>query len=135
MSKRYTYSGTITFGHDGEPGYSEVEVTVSYSVAWGSPETGRYSGPPENYDPGSPSVVEDIKLEKVEDKPRPWDMGFGNWPDDEFEKDVIERLEAHEDRMIAEASEEEAYQDEQAREHQYEARREMARESDNTGQP
>lgn len=132
--RRYTYACTIPFGQDGEPGYSEVEVEVSYSVAWGSPETGRF-GPPEHYDPGCGDMVEDIRLEKVEGKPRPWDMGFGNWPDDEFEKDVIERLEAHEDRMIAEASEEEAYHADAGREYEYEAAREMAREPDQTGEP
>lgn len=45
----------VTFeydGYSGDPGY--VELTVHFGFNPGTPETGRYSGPPENYDPGSP---------------------------------------------------------------------------------
>lgn len=105
-ARRYTYACTITFGQDGEPGYSEVEVEVSYSVAWGSPESGWF-GPPENYDPGSGDVVEDIRLEKVKGKPRPWNMGYGFLSDDDFATDCIEKIEGdkhHYDAMVAEAN-------------------------------
>ena len=100
LSRRYTYATTLSWG--GDTPTAEIEVEVSYSVAWGSPETGRW-GQPENYDPGSPDLIEDIKLELAEGKPRPWDMGYGYLPDDEFEQDCIEKLETHEDDMLAEA--------------------------------
>lgn len=108
MSRTYTYETTLPFGQDGEPGFTELDVKVSFSVAWGSPETGRFSGPPENYDPGSADVVEDIKLLTVEGKPRPWDVGFGFISDDEFAVMVEEALDNYHDQMIAEATEEEA---------------------------
>ena len=58
MSKRYTYATTLNWG--GDTPTAEIEVEVSYTVAWGSAETGRF-GPPENYDPGSADLVEDIR--------------------------------------------------------------------------
>lgn len=99
---RYRYSASLSWGGDAPT--AEVEVEVSFSVAWGSPETGRgYMADPAKYDPGSPDVVEDIKLLTVDGRSRPWDMGFGFLSDDEFERDVIEKLEVHHDDMIAEA--------------------------------
>ena len=135
MTRRYTYSTTLNWG--GDTPTAEIEVEVSYSVAWGSPETGRY-GDPSNYDPGSGDLVEDIRLEKVEGKPRPWDMGYGFLPDDDFATDCIEKIEGsdyHLEAMVAEASEITQGQDDEARERQYEARLEMAREPDATGEP
>jgi len=38
MATRYRYSTCLSFGEDGEPGYTEIDVTVSYRVVWGSPE-------------------------------------------------------------------------------------------------
>jgi hypothetical protein len=105
MSRRYTYVSTLNWG--GDIPTAEVEVEVSYTVAWGSPETGNY-GPPENYDPGSAPLVEDIRLEKVEGKPRPWDMGCGFLSDDEFATECVEKIEGSErdlEAMINEASE------------------------------
>ncbi len=104
---RYTYACTLSFGVDGEPTYSEVEAEFSYTVSPGSPETGRF-GPPEDYDPGSPAVVEDVRLEKVEGKPRPWDMGYGFIPDDEFATDCEEKVggsDHHLEAMLREAAE------------------------------
>lgn len=70
MATRYRYSTCLSFGTDGEADYCELDVTVSYSVAWGSPGTGRpYYGPVELYDEGSPDEVEDIRLELVDGKP------------------------------------------------------------------
>ncbi|MCL5459948.1 hypothetical protein M3M33_15025, partial [Loigolactobacillus coryniformis] len=79
------------FGNDEDPGYSEHDVEVSFTVAWGSPESGRY-GPPEDYDTGSGDAVEDIKLLTVNGKPRPWDMGYGFLTDDAFAAMVVARL-------------------------------------------
>ena len=91
-SPRYTYACTLSWGDDTPT--AEVEVEVSFSVAWGSPERGRW-GPPEHYDPGAPSEVEDIRLEKVEGKPRPWGMysGYVANEDDAFATECVEKLE------------------------------------------
>lgn len=107
---------------------AEVDVEVSFTVAWGSPETGNY-GPPENYDPGSASEIEDLRLEKVEGKARPWGMyhGYIANEDDEFAADVIEKLEGserHIEAMLNEASEVEADTHEAALERRWEDRRE-----------
>lgn len=58
MHNRYTYAFCLDLGHE------EMEVEASFSVEWGSPESGRF-GPPERYDPGSPTVVEDIRIDKI----------------------------------------------------------------------
>lgn len=119
-TRRYTYATTLTWGGD-EP-TAEVEVEVSYTVAWGSPATGHY-GPPENYDPGAGDEVEDIRLEKVEGKPRPWGMYYGYIAneDDAFATDCIEKIEGcerHLEAMIQEAAEtDDDDANERAREH------------------
>ena len=70
MSTRYRYAACLGFGTDGEADYCEIDVEVSYSVAWGSPGTPTpYFGPAELYDPGSPHEVEDIRLETVDGRP------------------------------------------------------------------
>lgn len=123
MGRRYAYTTTLAWGGD-EP-TAEIEVEVSFTVAWGSPESGRF-GPPENYDPGSPDEVEDIRLEKVEGQPRPWGMGYGFIADDEFEADVVEKLEGsdwHVSAMIGEAAEREAGDHDEAMERRAEERR------------
>ena len=66
MANRYTYATCLGWGGD-EP-TAEIDVVVSYAVAWGSPETGRF-GAPEDYDPGSPDVVEDLRVEKIDGRP------------------------------------------------------------------
>lgn len=109
MARRYTYACTLSWGGD-EP-TAEVEVEVSYSVAWGSSASGHF-GPPEHYDPGAGDVVEDIRLETVEGKPRPWGMYYGYIAneDDQFATDCIEKIEGsdhHLEAMIIEASEHE----------------------------
>lgn len=104
MGRRYSYATTLSWG--GDTPTAEVDVVVSFAVAEGSPETGRF-GPPELYDPGSPDEVEDIRLELVEGKPRPWGMysGYVANEDDEFEREVIEKLEDQHADMLAEAVE------------------------------
>lgn len=49
------------YGKD-NPGF--VECQIHYNYTPGSPETGRYSGPPENYDPGSAYEVEYLYAER-----------------------------------------------------------------------
>ncbi len=60
---------------------------------------------PYKYDPGSPSIAEDIQLDLVEGKPRPWDMGYGFISDDQFAEMVIEKI--NEDDLIQNAREHE----------------------------
>lgn len=104
MDRRYTYACTLSWGGD-EP-TAEVEVEVSYTVAWGSDPS------PATNDPGSPTAVEDITLDLVEGKPRPWGMYYGYIPkeDDEFATVCVEMIEgsnSHLETMISEAAERE----------------------------
>ena len=70
MSRRYTYAASLSFGGDAPT--AELEVEVDFTVEWGSPESGR-SGRPEDYDPGSPSIVEDIKVLKINGRSGPFE--------------------------------------------------------------
>lgn len=106
MTQRYTYATTLSWG--GDVPTAEVEVEVSFTVAWGSEPSGHH-GPPEDYDPGAPHEVEDVRLEKVEGKPRPWGMydGYIANEDDEFATVCVEKLdcEHHIAEMIRSAVE------------------------------
>jgi hypothetical protein len=131
MARRYTYAVCLSWG--GDDPTAELEVEVSFEVSPGSPETGRF-GPPEHYDPGSPAVVEDIRVHTVESMERPWRLHPGG--DDALEAEIIAKLEMdHEAEMLAEAAEEESANADDAAERAYEARREMDRERDQTGEP
>lgn len=119
-SRRYTYAACLNWGGD-EP-TAELEVEVSFSVAWGSPESGRF-GPPEHYDPGCGDVVEDIRVHTVESMERPWRLHPGG--DDALAAEIIAKLEMdHEADMLAEAREEEAAAYEGAMERRAEEQRE-----------
>ena len=108
---RYTYATTLSWGGD-EP-TAEVEVEVSFSIAWGRPA--QISGPPEQCYPGEADEIDDIKLLTVDGKSRPWNMGFGYVSDDEFVTMVLDELEACFDAMICEAAaEDEARRDDEA---------------------
>ncbi len=106
MSRRYTYTTGLNRGGD-TPTW-EGDVTVSYTVLPGEPETG-----PSYACGGTPATgatVEDIRLEKVDGKPRPWGMyaGFVDDEDNVFEREVVEELEGSERHiadMLAEAGE------------------------------
>lgn len=104
MSRRYTYEATVQFGGLKED--REFDVKVSFSVAWGSPECGRF-GPPEDYDCGSPDEVEDIRVETIEGKADGWGLAFagGYMTDAQFAADVIECLDP--DELIRVALEDE----------------------------
>lgn len=105
---RHTYTTTLSWG--GDTPTAEVEVTVSYAVIWGRPET-----PPAYAHgglPAEPTEIDDIRLELVEGKPRPWGMYYGYIAneDDEFATDCIEKIESSDWRleaMILEAAERE----------------------------
>lgn len=121
MTRTYHYEATVCLGGDGEDESAEFDVKASFTVAWGSPETGRF-GPVEGYDPGAGDEIEDIKLLTVNGKARPWDMGYGFLSDDAFAEMVIEMLEAHHaEHMLHEAAEEDDGQRDQAAEYRAEA--------------
>ncbi len=106
---RYTYTTFLEVGNaDGGP---EYEVEVSYTVIPGEPETGpsyACGGTPE-----SDAYLDDLRLEKVDGKLRPWGM-YDGWianEDDEFETVIVGMLEddsAHVEAMLSEAAEVEA---------------------------
>jgi hypothetical protein len=103
MSRRYTYATCLSWGGD-EP-TAELEVEVSFSVAWGSPESGRF-GPPENYDPGSGSVVEDIRVEKIDGLPvTQWEAESTEYMPGSTVEAILQKLEMdHEEEMISGAT-------------------------------
>lgn len=109
MARRYTYETSINRGGD-EPTW-EGEVKVSFTVITGEPETG-----PTYACGGTPAVgaqVEDIKLETVDGKSRPWGMYSGYVADEDnaFEAEVVEELEnseTHIAEMLREAAETDA---------------------------
>lgn len=108
MARRYTYAASLSWGGD-EP-TAELEVEVSFSVAWGQPESGRF-GRPEDYDPGAASVVEDIRVEKINDLPTDEYLkrGGGEYMPGETVRQIIDKLEMdHEQDMLVEAAEDDA---------------------------
>ena len=131
MTGPYKYACTLTWGGD-EP-TAELEVECSYSVAWGSPESGRF-GPPEDYDPGAGDVVEDIKILTVGGKPWPVSISYGYQTEAQDHEMLVDRLESdHESDMIAAAVEEEAHRAEAAADDRFERMREEMIEDDRDG--
>jgi hypothetical protein len=123
MTQRYTYTTTLSWG--GYTPTAELEVEVSYSVAWGSAGTGSpYYGPPENYDPGSPDEIEDVSIITINGKPGPWDLSYGWLTSEQDVAMVLDKLEGDHDEMIANASEIEEGRRDSARESNRESRRE-----------
>lgn len=126
MGKTFTHYTTVNLGNDEA---SEFEVTLTFSVAWGSPETGRF-GRPEDYDPGCGSEVEDIKVVSIEGMTSGWGKAFamGYQTDEQIADAVIEALtDADLDRMLVEASEEAFADAVDAEEYRAESRRDAAR--------
>lgn len=107
MATRYTYACTLPYSTGDVPEVEEMDVEVSFSVAWGSTGTGRpYYGPPENYDEGSPDEVEDLRLERVNDAARPSPAGgFGSTEvNQEFEAAILQEVaQNHTEAMLEEA--------------------------------
>lgn len=109
MATRYRYATTLAFT-DETDNPAEIDVEVSFTVAWGSPETGRgYMADPYLYDPGSPDEVEDLRLELIDGKPAPW-VDFGTWADDQtVEAAILQQIaQNHTDNMLQEAADREA---------------------------
>ena len=99
MTKRYTYATTLSWG--GDTPTAELEVECTYSVDWGTPETGRgYLADPAGYDPGSPTVVECIKIVSVDGKPWPVDLSYGYQTEAQDHEMLVDKLQDHEDDMI-----------------------------------
>lgn len=119
MTRRYTYATTLAYSTGGIPEADEVEVEASFTVAWGSPETGNY-GPPEDYDPGSGDEIEDLKLLSVD--------GVGGPFDQHDEAAILQTLaQNHVEAMLSEASEAEAYDEDVAAERRHEEQRDWSR--------
>lgn len=103
--RRYTYGASLSWG--GDVPTAELEVEVSYTVAWGSPESGRF-GPPEDYDPGCGSAVEGIRVETIDGLPvaEALKRGGGEYVQGETVREIIAKLEMdHEQEMLQEAAE------------------------------
>jgi hypothetical protein len=100
MSTRYRYATCLAWG--GDVPTAEVEVEVSYTVAWGSPETGAgYMADPYLYDPGSPDEVELVMLELIDGQPGPFDQ--------EAEAMILQEIaQHHTEAMLEEARAREA---------------------------
>lgn len=67
MARRYSYSTCLSFGTDGEADYCEIDVTVSFAVVWGEPETG-----PTYASGGTPAtgdLVEDVQVVEIDGRP------------------------------------------------------------------
>jgi hypothetical protein len=127
MSRRFTYTTTLNWG--GDTPTAEIEVTVSYLVSWGAPEQGpSYAS---GGQPADPDEIDDVRLDLVEGKPRPWGMGFGYVTDDEFATDCVEKIEGnahHLEAMLNEAADWARADEDDAAERRAEDRREMDRE-------
>lgn len=98
----YRYTTTVAFPPNSDEDGPEFDVEVTYTVARGTPESGR-TGPPENYDPGSPDEIEDFKLVKCDGKERPWNAGYGFISDEDWEERVREKID--DDDLLRNANE------------------------------
>lgn len=128
MTRRYTYTTHLEVGDaDGGP---EYEVEVSYVVYPAEPETGpSYAC---GGTPASDAYLDDLRLVKVDGKPRPWGM-YDGWianEDDEFETVIVGMLEDnsyHVEAMLNEAAEEDAADRDAADEARWDAARDESR--------
>lgn len=104
MATRYTYDTNLSDD-------AETEVRVSFTVAWGSPGTGRpYYGPPELYDEGSPDEVEDLRLELINGTTRPAPFGDAAAVNREFEAAILQEIaQNHMEAMLEAARDREDY--------------------------
>lgn len=109
MATRYHFSTCLSFGTDGEADYCELDVTVSYTVAWGRPET------PPAYDhgglPAEPDEIDDIRLELVNDCRAPFFPFDGHVEESAKVAEILARFEEDDGlraAMLEEAAEREA---------------------------
>ena len=112
---RYTYATTLAYSTGDIPETDEIDVEVSFSVAWGSPQVGRF-GPVEGYDPGSGDEIEDLKLLTVDAVGGPFDQ--------HDEAAILQEIaQNHTESMLQEAREYEGYWADEAADHRREAGR------------
>lgn len=122
MSRRYSYTTSINRGGD-TPTW-EGEVTVSFTCVPGDP-----GSPPSYASGGSPpsdGYIEDVRLEKVDGKERPWGMYSGYIADEDnvFADEIqteLEESDHHIGEMMRIAGEEWAADREAAAEYRWEA--------------
>lgn len=102
VGTRYRYTTELPLGDMTSFGRAAAEVQVSYSVDWGSPETGAgYMADPYLYDPGAPDEIEELTLDLVDGKPGPFDQ--------EAEAMVLQDIaQNHKEAMLEEARQTEA---------------------------
>lgn len=90
MTRRFTTTLSVNLGGD-IPDW-EGEVTVSFEFTPGTPETGAgYMADPHKYDPGSPDLIEDIRVELVDGKPGPWGTNGNQWSR-VFAENIVEQI-------------------------------------------
>ena len=108
MAKRYTYSACLMFGTDGAADHCEIDVTVSYEVAWLD-------------DCGLRGEIEDIRVEQIDsDKAEQANAVAVAEAADVFECGLFD------DAMLTHASEERAEDYADALDRRDEAKRERA---------
>lgn len=124
MAKRYIYATELTWGGD-EP-TAELEVEVSFTVAWGRPET------PPAYShgglPAEPDEIDDIQVELIDGK-LPADATAGEYMPGATVAAIIEAIEGserHLEAMLIEAREHDDALADEAAERRYEAMRDDA---------
>ena len=127
MAKTFTYTTLALSAHEEDDG---IEVEVTFTVAWGSPESGRF-GPPEDYDPGCGDEVENITVIKVGGLTEGYGKAFamGYQSDAQIAADIVEELQSdrHQEAMIELAIDEAAADHERGLEYAAEERRDAAR--------
>lgn len=113
MTTRYTYAATLSWG--GDTPTAELEVECSYTVSWGAPAQGpSYAS---GGQPADPDEIDDIKIISVDGKPWPVDLSHGFQTEAEDADMLVEKLmNDHYDRMLENASEEDAARYDDARE-------------------
>lgn len=105
--RRYTYETNVEVSSGDDCG-PDFDIRVSFTVVPGGPET-----PPSYASGGSPAYpaeIDDVRLETVNGKPRPWGMydGYIANEDDEFEATIVGLLEnsdRHWEAMMQEVAE------------------------------
>ena len=124
MGRRFTYTTSLNRGGDTPTWEGEVEVSFTYTPGGhGTPPSYASGGDPP-YDP----EIDDVRLEKVDGKPRPWGMYSGYVPneDDVFADEVeteIGESDTHIAAMLDVVGQELAQEESDADEARYEAAR------------
>lgn len=112
---RHHYAASLSWG--GDTPTAELEVEVSYTVAWGAPEQGpSYAS---GGQPADPDEIDDIQVEKINGElPKVFSL---HMPLRECLNAITGKLiDEHSDAMIDAARETEAAREDDASEHQRE---------------